>query len=103
MVLDANIPDGWKVKPDSFYFEIPSQPEKDETGKITWVIRVAEIIQPEGNIDQLTNELTSLVRADAVLYLESHLDLREPIQISMWPSFWPWMPVLPAQIHIQVK
>lgn len=103
MVLAANIPDGWTAKTDSFYFSLSSQPVKDVTGNITWVIRVAEIIQPEINVRQLANDLTSRIKGEAVQYIENHLDLREPVELNLWPSFWPWMPVLPARIDIQAK
>ncbi len=103
MILNANIPAGWTAKRDSFYMTPITSPTMAPDGQVSWSISIAQLLLEELNVQPLIHALLGKNRSDAQDYLESNLDLRESPLITISPSFWPWMPLLPFQARIEFK
>ncbi len=99
-VLDAALQPGQRALPGSLQVTLSkplrlAAPDLAE-GELLLSRSVEKVISPA--------ETASLSRGlpaqQAGLLLQQRLDLAQPAQVSLWPSWWPYLPLLPMRIDI---
>ena len=100
LALDASLPSGFSAASSSVKMESVGLPVLGEDNSARWQLRAErQIIQ---SVDPL--QITSLIRGLNVDEARSRLDESfdwesEPV-ISMFPTWWKWIPLLPIRIEV---
>lgn len=102
-VMNASQPQGFSPVADSLKFENISQPVTDQDGSTHWQIQATR--RALQNVD--FGFVQGLVRghslADARHTLSDSMKWQSPPQISLMPSWWPWLPLIPFRISVAVQ
>jgi hypothetical protein len=100
--LDASIPEGFEAF-DAVVYKPLTDPSTDNAGVSHFELDVSRTLHRK--LDEV--QIISLVRggdpASAISLLTSTLPMRRPPEISLTPSWWPWMPLVPFNISIESK
>ncbi len=100
--LNASIENGF-VSTASPEYKVVTQPSTDTSGVSRFDLMVTRTLLREVNALQVF----SLVRGHKPELvkdeLTSALSLRQPPDLSLTPSWWPWMPLIPFNVSVAVK
>jgi hypothetical protein len=99
--LAANLPSGFSPVPESLTIQQISQPEPKEQGNASWQIQAEWQIQAQLNPAQATRLVLGLPAQQAIQRLDEQLPLEQPAQITLTPSWWPRLPILPFRIDVE--
>lgn len=99
--LAAILQEGWESRPGTLYWEPLIQTDEHD-GIFTFKIRAAQLIHKVVDEATVAKGIAGKPRADANHILEASLDLRQAPQIKM-PGIFFWLPLLPSNIHMEVK
>ena len=102
MVLDANLPDGYEPVSAGITIPEPDQYEVTDDGSIVWTMKVQRLIRVHIDIFNAAFLVIGKNRNEASGRLADEFQLIKPPDISMSPFWWPWLPVLPIQIHFSI-
>jgi Baseplate J-like protein len=101
LVLDASIPSGFEPLSDTLVIKPVGEPEVKANGQLAWQIRfdrsVAAHIVPLEVISIILGKTpkTAAENLSALINTTSS-------QISLTPSWWPWVPALPMRISVEL-
>lgn len=88
--------------PDTIGYQRGAVTQIDNSNRVTFALHgegeVSNAIHPE----EIRAMLNGKTVGEAILMLDSQLLLADPPSIIMWPEFWPFMPIMPARISIDV-
>ncbi len=99
--LAAILQEGWESRPGTLYWELLSETD-DQDGIFSFKIRAAQLIHEAVDETNVAKLIAGKPRGAANHILEASLDLRQAPQMKM-PAIYFWLPLLPANIDIEVK
>jgi len=100
LALNASLPPGYLAASDALTFESVTEPESLENGSQRWTMRAEREIVERVNILQVTQLIQGLGASDAQSRLEKNLPLLSKPKVSLTPSWWPWVPIVPFRIDV---
>lgn len=100
LVLDANLPKDYLPISDTIDIQPVSQPTIDKDGVIQWQIKLQREIIANIETIHVINMTLGLPVSQANMLLENKLELMDTPIISMSPTWWPRIPMLPFRVHI---
>jgi hypothetical protein len=102
MVLDASILNGFAPLTGSLKVDPIGEASIIGDGKLTWQLLAERKIAKQNDSLGVISNVLGKTLATAVKNL-SNLDLASSPQISISPPWWPWMPVIPARIFVEMQ
>jgi hypothetical protein len=77
-----------------------TKPQVNNDGSAHWTIRVERRIVQQINNSQVTQLIQGIRSQRVKSLLEKNLPLDVSPQISLSPSWWPWVPIVPFRITV---
>lgn len=99
-ISTANLPDGYRIMPGIPEITNISKPEILTDTIAEWQIRIRQKIQIRLNENQVINQSIALPLAEVQHQLVKSLPLDAPPIVSVSPSWWPRLPILPFRIQV---
>jgi hypothetical protein len=99
-ILDANLVPGFTPIPGTLEIEHLTSPTPDENQNYRWEMVARQEIQAQPNEIQTAQLSLGLPPAQAGERLTDNLLLATPPEISLTPSWWPRLPVIPFRINV---
>lgn len=103
LALNASLPSGFSAASDALTVESAADPQLLEDGSVRWTIRAEREIIQQVNVSQVTQLIQGLGSSDAQSKLEDNLPLMSEPRISLSPSWWPWVPIVPFRIEVVTR
>jgi hypothetical protein len=100
-ILDASLPDGYRVIPNSESIEQLTSPVWIDETTARWQIKASRMLQPIPNESQIASLIAGLSPHRAMTKLVEQADLASTPIILRHPSWWPLLPFLPFRIELQ--
>jgi len=100
LALNASLPSGFISIPNVVNVEPVTNPRLLEDGSVRWTIRAERTIYQQVNVSQVTRLIQGLGSSDAQSKLDETLPLTSEPTISLSPSWWPWVPIVPFRIEV---
>jgi len=100
MALTATLPSGFLPASYSLTFESITEPESIESGSYQWKMHAEREIVEQVNAAQIARLVLGLGAADAQSHLEKSLPSLSKPKVSLTPSWWPWVPIVPFRIEV---
>jgi len=100
LALNASVPSGFLAASDALTVEPESDPELLEDGSVRWTIRAEQEIVQQVDTSRVTQLILGLGSSDAQSKLDDALPLTSKPKISLAPSWWPWVPIVPFRIEV---
>lgn len=97
--LDTNLPAGYHPHPESLEVNIE---QVDTSDPLVIELSARRTLQPEIPANDIVKSIRGLRPEQALVQLADELKLGRPARISTQPAWWPWIPVLPMRIKIEV-
>lgn len=100
LALNASLPLGFLPASDASTVEPVTDPKLLETGSLRWRMRAEREIVQQVSAAQVTQLIQGLGSSAAQTRLEESLPLSSQPRISLTPSWWPWVPIVPFRIEV---
>ena len=102
LALNASLPSGFRASSpsDAVTIKPATKPIADEDGSARWTMRVEREIIQFVDPAQVTDLIQGYSSGSAQSRLEENLPLGSSPQISLSPSWWPWVPIVPFRISV---
>jgi hypothetical protein len=102
LALNASVPAGFRAAPDSNALTLKrvTEPILNDDGFIRWTVRAERRVVRQINVSQVTQMIMGTRSQGAQSLLEKSLPLEDAPQISLSPSWWPWVPIVPFRISV---
>lgn len=100
LALNASLPSGFRAASDAVTIESASVPVLDDDSSARWQIRAERQIVQSVDPAQVTYLIRGLSVDEAQLRLEESFSWEGEPEISMFPSWWQWIPLLPFRIEV---
>src|SRR5690606_24627506 len=98
--LNASLPSGFIASPSAVDVESIAEPELAEDGTVHWTIRAERTIYQQVNVAQVTHLIQGLGASEAQSRLDKTLPSSSDPRVSLSPSWWPWVPIVPFRIEV---
>ncbi|WKZ47737.1 MAG: baseplate J/gp47 family protein [Anaerolineales bacterium] len=103
LALNASLPSGFRAASDAVSIESGGAPSLSEDGSARWQIRAErEIVQ---SIDPA--QVMALIRGMSVdkaqSFLNKSFEWKDKPVVTMFPSWWKWIPLVPFRIEVVTK
>lgn len=102
-VLDASQPQGFTPVADSLKFKNLTHPVKDQDGTLHWQMQATRRILQNVDFGLVQGLVRGRPPQDAQRALDLALKWQKPPSITLTPSWWPWLPLIPFRILITVS
>ncbi|MBN1305589.1 MAG: baseplate J/gp47 family protein [Anaerolineales bacterium] len=103
LALAAAAQDDMAPLPDTVTYETLDPPRTSYDGLSTWQMGARQYVYPP--VDRMV--AISLVQGRrppvASQKLEAAFALQTPPEVTLMPSFWPWLPVIPYRIEVEIQ
>ena len=103
LALNASLPSGFRAASDAVTIESAGAPVLSDDGSARWQIRAERQIVQAVDSAQVTYLIRGLSVERAQSRLEDSFSWESPPEISMFPSWWQWIPLLPYRIEVVTK
>ena len=100
LALNASLPSGYLAASDALTFESVTEPKSTENGSQQWKMRAEREIVEQVNAAQIARLIQGLGASDAQSRLEKALPSLNRPKVSLTPSWWPWVPIVPFRIEV---
>jgi Baseplate J-like protein len=102
LALNASLPAGFRAAAGSEALTVKSvtKPTVNEDGSTHWTVRAERRIVQQINNSQVTQLIQGIRSQRVKTLLEKSLPLEGSPQISLAPSWWPWVPIVPFRISV---
>lgn len=100
LALNASLPPGFSPASDALTVEPATNPTLLADGSARWTIRAEREIVQQVDAAQVTRLVMGLGAAEAQSRLEENLPLLSKPKISLTPSWWLWVPIVPFRIEV---
>jgi hypothetical protein len=100
LALDASLPVNQEALPNTLGVQPVSDLFADVDGIVRWQMRAERQIRPRVEAAQVIALAQGQTVQRASSLIQQTLGLEKPPEISLRPSFWPWLPALPFQITV---
>jgi len=101
--LDAARPAGFLPRPDTLSFRPLGVAVSDEKGIIRWRLEARRLLVRQPDVGQLLNRVRGRSPHLAQAQLIAAFSFRRPPEIRLTPSWWPWLPLIPFRLEVQVQ
>jgi hypothetical protein len=102
MTLGASIPQGFSPL-DKLTFSLRTDPVTDESGVTYFELEVRQTAVRELDAFRVFSLIRGLDPSEAKPVLMSAFSLREEPQITVTPSWWRWLPLIPFNLSVEVN
>lgn len=103
LALNASSPSGFRAASDAVTIESAGAPALDEDGSARWQIRAGREIVQSVDPARVMASIRGLNVDEAQSRLEEMSAWEDSPEISMFPSWWRWIPLLPFRIEVVVE
>jgi hypothetical protein len=100
LALNASLPPGFSAASEALTVNRVTTPTLNADGSAKWTVRAERRIVQQINTAQVAQMLQGIGAQDVESQLEVSLPLAEDPEISLSPSWWPWMPIVPFRITV---
>jgi len=100
LALNASLPPGFIAASSAVDVESSTEPELAEDGSVHWTIRAERNTYQQVSVLQVTNIIQGLGASEAQSRLDKALPLSSEPKVSLFPSWWPWVPIVPFRIEV---
>lgn len=100
--VNASIPQGFSPFGE-MTFNLLDDPVTDSTGVTHFRLEAAQIALRDVNAIQVFNLIRGMSPEQARDQLQKTLSLREEPRITLMPSWWKWLPLIPFNLSVEVK
>ena len=100
LALNASLPSGFAPASKAVTLKSATKPSINEDGSARWTVRVERKIIQSVNPAQVTHLIQGYGSGSAQSRLEESLPLASSPRISLSPSWWPWVPIVPFRISV---
>jgi hypothetical protein len=100
--LDSSVPVGFEAFEIAAYQPL-TDPSTDNAGVSHFELDVSRSLHQTIDELQVLSIVRGLTPAEAIRELAPSLPLRQATDIKLTPSWWPWMPLIPFNISMEVK
>ena len=102
LALNASLPSGFRPAADSEVLTVKpvSKPIANKDGSAHWTIRAERRIVQQINSSRVTQLIQGIRSPRVKTVLEQNLPLEKVLKISLSPSWWPWVPIVPFRISV---
>jgi len=98
--LAASLPQGLSPIPESLHFNPVSAFEYSPLGATSWQMRVEQELSPNISVAQIAGSVQGHTPDIAVQHLEENLEMVTTPKITITPTWWPWLPIVPFRIDV---
>ena len=102
LAMNASLPSGFRVASASNAVTLQSvtKPSIDENGSAQWTMQVEREIVQDVDPSEVTYWIQGYGSNSAQSRLEENIPLAGSPRISLSPSWWPWVPIVPFRISV---
>ena len=100
LALNASIPPGFAAVSEELALKPVTEPILNDDGFTRWTIRAERRIVQQVSPAQVTQMIQGLSARRAQSLLGQSLPLDDAAAISLSPSWWPWIPIVPFRISV---
>ena len=100
LAMNASLPSGFSQAPGTLTTKPITTPFVGEDGSVRWTMRVERRIVQEVNPAQVTQMIQGRSLRSAQSLLNENLPLANAPVITLSPSWWQWIPILPFRISV---
>jgi hypothetical protein len=101
-VLNASLPQGFVATQAPLDFEPLNAHLTDERGVTRWSVRVSRQLEKKVDPAMVIPLVQGKTMAKATSRLEEVFDLPGPPEIRLNPVWWPWLPLIPFNITVEI-
>jgi len=102
-VLNASLPEGFIAAQAPFNFESLNAHLTDEQGVTRWSVRVSRQVEKKMDTGRIIPLVQGRSMAIAMTRLEQAFDLPSSPEIRLNPKWWPWLPLIPFNITVELQ
>jgi hypothetical protein len=102
-VLNASLPEGFVVVQGPLDLEPLNAHLTDERGVTRWSVRVSRQLEKRVDTGRIIPLLQGRSMAPATKRLGETLNLSNPPEIRLDPEWWPWLPLIPFNITVDIR
>jgi hypothetical protein len=103
LALNASLPAGFAAASEALTVKPVTPPSLAEDGAAHWTIRAERRIVQQINEDQVAYMIQGIGAARAPALLKQNLQLKRSPEVSLSPSWWPWVPIVPFRISVVIQ
>jgi hypothetical protein len=100
--MDSSIPDGFETSDIAAYTPL-TDPSTDNAGVSHFELDVSRTLHRKTDDARILSIVRGLRPVTAIAELTSTESMRQPPEIVMKPSWWPWLPLIPFNISVEAK
>ncbi|NIW46302.1 MAG: hypothetical protein GWN30_16555, partial [Gammaproteobacteria bacterium] len=98
-ILDVTLPTGFNAQNESFQFTQISAPQIDDQDQVSWEVQLSRQIFTVNELPRTIKQILGRSPEKAGAILETELDLSAKPKISLFPEWWPIVPLLEVRIE----
>ena len=98
-ILDVSLSPGYNAQSQTFEIAPLSKPEIDDTEQVTWEVVLSRQIFTVEKLPQALRQIRGQSPEEAANILQSKMELSSQPDISIFPEWWPMMPLLEFRIQ----
>ena len=102
-VLNASRSEGYVATGEPLSFEIINSYRTDNEGVTRWVMRVSRKLEKQVDTGKTIQLVQGRSMAIATAQLKNNLDLPYTPEIQLTPDWWPWLPLIPFNITVEMQ
>jgi hypothetical protein len=100
LALNASLPSGFSPESEAVTIKPATKPSIRTDGSAHWMMNVERKIVQILDPARVTHLIQGYGSSSAQIRLKVNLPLASSPQISMSPSWWPWVPIVPFRISV---
>jgi hypothetical protein len=101
--VNASMPQGYVPEPDSLRYNAVADPVTSSDGITRWRMQVEQRAVAPLDKFRVVTLAQGRSPAAAVANLDQALDLKTSPQIKLSPPWWPWLPLTPFRVTVNVQ
>jgi len=103
LVLNSSVPQGWLVSPNSLAFHVSATPVADASAAAHFALEVERTLLRQVDVRRAPLLVGGKSPAEAARVLGAQFPLAAPPQVVLQPAWWPWMPLIPFNVEVQLS
>jgi hypothetical protein len=100
LALNASLPSGFSAVSDAVTVKTMTNPIIHKDGSAKWTMRAERKIVQQINTTQVTQMIQGFGAWNVKSQLKKNLPLASAPDVQLFPSWWPWMPIVPFRISV---
>jgi hypothetical protein len=100
LALNASLPRGFAAASEGLSLEPVTEPVRNDDGNTRWTVRAERTIVRQIDQAQVAQMIQGVGADRARRLLETSLPLDAPPLLSLSPSWWPWVPIVPFRLSV---